>query len=80
MFQDNSKLQVENIEYKNTSKEVTFKYEKLKAKKENNKQEEEYKLLTHKYSDIKSERDAIAKTRDQKESYIKMLLDEKQLL
>lgn len=33
-----------------------------------------------KYSEIKSERDAIAKTRDQKESYIKMLLDEKQLL
>lgn len=48
MFQDNSKLQVENIEYKNQSKEVSLKYEKLKQNKNENKFEEEYKVLLQK--------------------------------
>lgn len=41
MFQDNSKLQVENIEFKNQLKEYKAKYEKLKESKNDKKYEEE---------------------------------------
>jgi len=53
MFQDNSKLQVENTEYKNQLKDYKAKYDKLKESKNDIKHEEEFKTLVQKYSDLK---------------------------
>lgn len=68
MFQDNSKLQVENIELKNQLREFKNKYENLKDSISNNNYEEEYKTLVQKYSDLNKERDSILRSKDQKES------------
>lgn len=84
LFRDNSESQTELLKYKKELRELQNQFDNVKINDNNdnkvNELQNEIKNCKKYINELKSENDALRKQREQKDSYIQSLLEEKQFL